>query len=317
MRHDGNGGRHPDEILADIERTRREMDSTLGAIEERLTPGQLLDQGMDYLKQSGAVDYARNLRGAVTEHPLPVALVGIGLAWLAATDRMDRRPARYGARSSSRLRQEWNEEHAHLGEKGSHLREKGAHLTEEASGMLQRAKEGASSLRERASGAVGSMREHAGGTAGSMRERASGALESGRQAFDSTSRMARERMGELRGSYDRIVNEQPLALGAIGLAVGAMLAAFLPRTRKEEELLAGTRERVADKASELARQASEKGKEALEKGRQPVEQAGRETVEQTKPPEPARPAASGVSQAQSTQQARQQPPGTQRPPAGR
>ena len=35
MRH--NGGRKPDEILAEIDRTRGEMDRTLSAIEHRLT----------------------------------------------------------------------------------------------------------------------------------------------------------------------------------------------------------------------------------------------------------------------------------------
>ena len=33
--------------------------ATIDAIEERLTPGQLLDQGMAYLKNSGAGDYVR------------------------------------------------------------------------------------------------------------------------------------------------------------------------------------------------------------------------------------------------------------------
>ena len=54
MRH--NGDRSPDEILAGIERTRSELDSTLSAIEHRLTPGQLVDQGLDYLRSARTQD---------------------------------------------------------------------------------------------------------------------------------------------------------------------------------------------------------------------------------------------------------------------
>ena len=82
-----NGGRRPDEIQADIERTRSDMDATLSAIENRLTPGQLVDQGIDYLRNSGANEFVSNLGNSVKQNPLPVALVGIGLAWLMASGR--------------------------------------------------------------------------------------------------------------------------------------------------------------------------------------------------------------------------------------
>lgn len=219
MKTNGNGTRHPDEILAEIERTREQMDRTLGTIEQRLTPGQLLDQGMQALKDSGAADYARNLRGSIRTHPLPVALVGVGLAWLMAADRMDRRaapPSYDRGPESSRM-----------------------------GGMKEAAQEKLQGMKE--------------------------SLGSGRRKLDDTARMARERaarMGtRMRGSYERVVNEQPLALGAIGLALGALMAASLPRTRKEEELLSGTREKVAEKTSELVQQAGEKGHETLEEMR--------------------------------------------------
>lgn len=220
MRTNGNGARHPDEILAEIERTREQMDRTLGTIEQRLTPGQLLDQGMQALKDSGAADYMRNLRGSVSTNPLPVALVGIGLAWLMAADRMDRRSGgpSYGSEAG----------------------------TSRMSEMKESAQEKMQGMKE--------------------------SMASGRQKLDETTRMARERMDQLRGSYDRVVAEQPLALGAIGLAIGAVMAAALPATRKEEQLLSGTREKIADKASELAHQATEKGREQVEKTRATPEQ---------------------------------------------
>jgi len=74
MRH--NGERRPEEIQAQIARTRGDMDATLNAIEQRLTPGQMVDQGIDYLRNSGANEFVSNLGGSVKNNPLPVALRG-------------------------------------------------------------------------------------------------------------------------------------------------------------------------------------------------------------------------------------------------
>ncbi|HET7297762.1 MAG TPA: DUF3618 domain-containing protein, partial [Burkholderiales bacterium] len=71
-----NGGRRPEQILTEIYRTRDELEKTLVAIEHRLTPGQLVDQGLDYLRHSGANEFVHNLGGAAKQNPLPVALVG-------------------------------------------------------------------------------------------------------------------------------------------------------------------------------------------------------------------------------------------------
>ncbi|HEX7052869.1 MAG TPA: DUF3618 domain-containing protein [Burkholderiales bacterium] len=84
----GNGSaRRPDEIQAEIDRTRRQMDGTLHAIEQRLTPGQLYDQGIEYLRNNGGTEFLSNLGQQAKANPMPVALVGIGLAWLMATGR--------------------------------------------------------------------------------------------------------------------------------------------------------------------------------------------------------------------------------------
>ena len=79
--------RRPDEIQAEIEHTREEMDATLRQIEQRLNPRHLMDQGMEYVRNSGGKEFVTNLRGSVKDNPLPVTLVGVGLAWLMAASR--------------------------------------------------------------------------------------------------------------------------------------------------------------------------------------------------------------------------------------
>ena len=68
------------EIEQDIEATRAELDRTISAIEEKLSPGQVVDEMFGYFRNrpgSGG-DLVFWLR----ENPVPVILIGIGLAWL-------------------------------------------------------------------------------------------------------------------------------------------------------------------------------------------------------------------------------------------
>jgi ElaB/YqjD/DUF883 family membrane-anchored ribosome-binding protein len=191
MRH--NGGRRPDEILAEIERTRTDMDATLHAIEHRLTPGQLVDQGIDYLRNSGATEFVANLGGSVKHNPLPVALVGIGLAWLMAAGKKP-------------------------GEYTSHEADFGPSTTDK--------------LRSRASDTLDRMRERA----------------------SSVGQSARQQVDRAKGGMDYMLREQPLAVGAIGLAIGAFVAAMAPRTRPEDALMGEARDRLLDQAAQAGKE---------------------------------------------------------------
>jgi hypothetical protein len=206
-----NGGRRPDEILAEIERTRSDMDATLSAIEHRLTPGQLVDQGIDYLRHSGANEFVANLGGSVKQNPLPVALVSIGLAWLMAAGKKP-------------------------GEYSSYDTDFGPSTTDKLRGR-------ASDTFERASGTMRSAKQSLTQTAHSMRERASSVGQSARQQVD-----------RAKSGMDYMLREQPLALGAIGLAIGAVVAAMAPRTRKEDELMGEARDRLMDQAAQAAKE---------------------------------------------------------------
>jgi hypothetical protein len=73
---------------ADLEREvaeqRSRVESRIGEIKDRLSPGQLLDEALSYTKHGGA-HFAGNLGHQISANPLPAALVGIGLAWLISS----------------------------------------------------------------------------------------------------------------------------------------------------------------------------------------------------------------------------------------
>jgi hypothetical protein len=84
------------------------------------------------------------------------------------------------------------------------------------------------------------------------------AAEHGQRLFDQTSRYARV----LNERTRRLIQEQPLAVAAAGLALGAALAAALPRTQTEDTLLGKTSDEIKDTLAGAATEQFQRAKEA-------------------------------------------------------
>lgn len=91
--------RKPEEIERDLERTRAEMDDTIRAIEEKVAPGEWLDQALEYFAES-SLESVRFLSRGIKRNPLPLALVGIGISWLVLAGGREPQPAEVRERSS-------------------------------------------------------------------------------------------------------------------------------------------------------------------------------------------------------------------------
>lgn len=68
-----------DRIEDNLERTRSRMDVRLSELQERLSPGQVLDDLMSYFRSSEGAEFGRNLLHSVKNNPLRAALTDIGL----------------------------------------------------------------------------------------------------------------------------------------------------------------------------------------------------------------------------------------------
>ena len=224
MRHENH--RRPDRILVEIDRTRGEMDRTLSEIEQRLSPQQMINQGLDYVRRSGATEFAQNLGGAARQNPFPVALAGIGVAWLMALGRKPAQQDRNGFSAKASTEEDDS-------------------VADRMVGAAERAGEEISSMKHRASEKLSSMGARARATGSTVRE------------------TTRGQWDRARSGLDNFVQEQPLLFGAIGLAVGAALGASAPRTRQEEELLGEASRKVTERAKDLGGQQLQKAREMM------------------------------------------------------
>lgn len=96
------------------------------------------------------------------------------------------------------------------------------------------------------------------------REAASDAYEAAREKATSAVRSSREKAQEAADSATGAIDSNPLGVIAGGFAFGALVAAILPRGRRERELLAPLGKRIGDSAAAAVAAAKEAGKSELD-----------------------------------------------------
>jgi ElaB/YqjD/DUF883 family membrane-anchored ribosome-binding protein len=70
------------DLQHEVDLQRARVEDTIDQIQDRLSPGQLVDELLAYTKGGG--EFVSTLQRQVTSNPLPVALLGVSLAWLMA-----------------------------------------------------------------------------------------------------------------------------------------------------------------------------------------------------------------------------------------
>lgn len=259
-----NGERTPEEIENEISMTRAEMSNTLDAIQRKLSPGQILDQALAYVR-SGPGEFASNLTETIKQNPVPVVLLGISLGWLMMAGRGGGRY--YSGETASEYYAP--EATGYLPEESMGKKVGGfAQSTRETmSEALGKAGETASGVGQRIGEMARGVRDTTGQVAGRARGTTSQIVSGVRSTTSHIGRGARYSARQARSGFEYMLNEQPLVLGTLGIALGAALGAILPATRREDELMGEARD-------DLLHQAKEAGAEQLHKAQRVAEEAG-------------------------------------------
>src|SRR5438094_941840 len=71
-----------EQLEHEAEGVRAELASTLDELRLRMTPGRIVDEAVDYARDTPVAEFLRNLARDAREHPLPLLLIGAGIAWL-------------------------------------------------------------------------------------------------------------------------------------------------------------------------------------------------------------------------------------------
>ena len=271
----GTGGAYDDnpdvrtrEIREEIAQTRVEMSETIEAIQERLTPGNLAAQAGETVRNAAtekvkqmahtAEHAAEQIRESsfvetLRANPIPSAMIGIGAAWLMLKGRSQGgRARRYGEYPRYRVgaARDWRNETyvpTAVGTSGSTAGTSGSTLG--STGYDYGAGYSGDSGRVPEFG--GDIRGYQGSSGGSYQG-------TGSYAGSHGSSYQRSSM-----SVDRVVRENPLAIGAAAALVGVAIGLSIPSTETENRVLGEARDSVVDRARDMATEATDKVKGAV------------------------------------------------------
>lgn len=280
------------EIEREIAEDRRRIEERIDAIQAKLSPGQMVDEMLAYARNHGGTEFASNLKSSAVSNPLPVALIGIGLAWLMAKPTAT--GTGYGHRTAQpeyplatvtgevrRSRSavlDGDSRYSHFedgagktfkaladesGRRAGHFVDESGNMFRgfaDASGQqIGRIKDEAGNLLDDASGWIASAWSAMTDAADGTRSRLSGAGRSFTQSASSSYDAMQHQTTQLSAMIQSAFRDQPLVGGALAFAAGAAIGAALPRTDQEGAVM-------GEMASKVRHDLSDKAEAALDKG---------------------------------------------------
>jgi hypothetical protein len=232
------------EVEAEVEASRSQLDRDVEALKLKMTPGQLFDEAARMMGGSGK-QVASKFAEQAKANPMPLAVMGLGLAWLMATN--NKQPtASYGGETRSfapgaEYGAEWDgsayDGATHAGgSNGGGMKDKVQQVGDKASGVLAGAKEKLAGGMHAVGDGGHNAAQHLSSAAGSVRERAAQAGQQAQRTFAQT------------------LESEPMLIAGLGLIVGAAIGAAMPSTAAENRVMGEARDKVMSRGKEVAQQ---------------------------------------------------------------
>jgi Protein of unknown function (DUF3618) len=283
----------PATIERDLGNVRTRLSNHLDELSRRLSPGQLLDEGLAYVRDGQGAAFMRNLGSGVRDNPLPVALTGIGLTWLAFASSMSVNGGGSRAMVPYDQAQAWRDAADDVagraqragealtrtaGETQDAFQERVAEARARVLGLQRDASETAAVFADRVQQAMTRAQQ-------SMRASLETAQQSVQAGLEGAQRGVRAGMNRVRRGTDAVgdaaqwgrdyaartgsgvsdaLGDNPLLLGALGIAAGALLGALLPRSSQEEAVIGPAAGWAANAAREAADEVVTRGARAAD-----------------------------------------------------
>jgi hypothetical protein len=237
----------PERLEQEADQARARLEKTVSALSNRLSPGELLDQGLRMIRDNGG-EIGRNLGNQVKQNPMPLLLTGVGLAWLmfgsgSRTDGFERprgRADRQGQDASSVYR-----------DASSVVPTKTR--PDDSTGLIDRVTGMAIEAKDKVTGTIDSTKARV----HDMTDAVKDTTQSARARVQETALHTRETVADL-------LDEQPLLIGGLGIVVGAALGAMLPSTETENRLFGEASSRLTSKAKKVATEQYGRVKDTLQ-----------------------------------------------------
>jgi hypothetical protein len=218
--------------------------------------------------ERGTGDFVNSLGDAVRENPVSAALIGMGVLWLfmggsnTSLFGGDGRKSifRTAARGAERAGGALRDTASGAGSSVKAAAEQAAETTSEWAGTARKASEAVGESASRTAGQAVDAVASAYDAASHAAETISSATTTAPRAVQETgTKWGSAAQQNLADLFER----QPLLLGAVGLAIGAGIAASIPSTEAEKKVMGEAGDHVRDAVTEKAAQVKEMADAAL------------------------------------------------------
>jgi hypothetical protein len=122
----------------------------------------------------------------------------------------------------------------------------------------------------------GQLQQNVGETTSSVGETASQAQERAGQVVSSAQETAGQVAGQTQSQVQRLLQERPLAVGGIALALGAAVGLALPETPQEHQVMGAARDRLLEQAKATAQDVQPKVQRVVEEAQRAVQEEAKE-----------------------------------------
>ncbi len=241
------------EVEEEVVSQRGQLDRTVEALKDKMTPGQLFDEASHAMGGAGQQVLTKFLEQA-KENPMPLAVMGLGLAWLmssstktAAGGPYANSAATYPAASTGRPGGAASDM-PHTSGVGGAAKVVGEAVSGMASAAGAMAASASHTVSELAVGAGHSISD-AGASAGQTSQDIAHGVSAAAGAAADKAAVYGQRAQQ--GALD-LLQREPLVIGALGLFVGFALGAALPATEAEDRLLGPTHDRMFEAGKGIA-----------------------------------------------------------------
>jgi ElaB/YqjD/DUF883 family membrane-anchored ribosome-binding protein len=277
------------EIENQAEHHRAHISELIDELRTRATPGEVVDQLLGW--EDGR-EIARNFGRQVKDNPMPLAVIGAGIAWLMFSDGMVRRNGGYPGSSvqDGGVTDSTGERFAHAkgyagdtaeqvkaraGSAANSIKDGSSQVTESASSAMEYSRQTVSDLGDRAQSAYAGAKN----AASAANENVTAAADSAWQRATQATQSAAETIKSTSSNLGAAAQEQPLLAAGLGFALGMALGAILPGTNTENSLLGEQSDAVKQRAGELAGEGYEKTKAVAQKSYEAATQAAKDEVQ--------------------------------------
>ena len=283
-----NDTRTADEIERDIEKERAQMSGSINDLQKKFSVESIVSDLGSMFKGSSS-DFGRSISHTLGRNPAALALVGVGLAWLAlgqgssphASDQDDTLSASDRARRNRQAVptdnwDDWNDQRARTQGRDIFSREASRDWSSEepsgdwqsgafakrkqteAGGLIGSVRSGAEAVTSAVSQATSTVRDAAAdltarlltGTEDFSEEAKARVLAARRLAHDAQA-ASQEALKRSRRVASNLFEDQPLVVGGLAIALGAAVGGILPRSRIENDMLGAERDRLFAEAQKV------------------------------------------------------------------